>query len=1091
MANNNTKKNNKKEKQQPRRSNNLFKGLLFWLIAGIILITLARFSDFEGKRQEMIYSRLLTEIKEGNISGTLIVKENNISGTLKDGTRFSTYRPDDPELFNILREYNVDFKAEASSNVWLNILVSTIPILLIFLLIWFLIFRQMSSEGSRVMAFTKSRPIIPDQKNRVTFDDVAGCKEAKEELQEIIQFLKEPKRFQKLGGKIPKGVLLIGPPGTGKTLLAKAVAGEAKAPFLSMSGSDFVEMFVGVGASISADETVLIKENNQIKMLPISKVIDKYYEEGAEGFPVKVSNLETLGFHKGETNFRGFKNNAEKFHFGGSKWSKVSEVYRHKVKEIYEIHYLGGKIETTGDHSVFVREKNRIVSKPVREIKEGDILVNLPFKVRSSFIPGYGTTHKIKSHRFEECEIGKLILWEEDESVKENYQFALENCEKIPQHSLAKMAGVSQTTISNWQRNIYSPSALSLKLNTSRTKIPQEIDITPALLLLLGYYTAEGRTTSYYTQFVFGSHEEKLHNDSITLMRDIFNLEPHLEYTQDNSLRITWHSKTLCNFFEKTCGNGSHNKHIPEFLWRLPKEYFLSYLEGFAKGDGYISGEGHMIISTVSKQLATEITWLSAMHGIGVFLCKRITKAGRIIKNKPLPESIYWTIKIAKTSSPFNEPDAYPFQFKKPVVKKIIKKPYDGFVYDFCGCDNEGFFAGDKPILVHNSRVRDLFKQAMRLSPCIIFIDELDAVGRQRFAGLGGGHDEREQTLNQLLVQMDGFQTETGVIVMAATNRPDVLDPALTRPGRFDRTVVVTLPDVKAREEILAVHMRKKPLADSVDIKTLARATAGLSGANLENLANEAALLAAREGKDKIEMTDFEEAKDKVLMGVERRSLVISEKEKKIIAYHEAGHTLVQKQLPEVYPVHKVTIIPRGQALGVTHILPEEDSFIESDTYYKNSLCALMAGRNAEKLIFKKVFTGGENDLKVATEIARRMVCEWGMGDMGPVSYHHNEAVFLGRDLVRQREYSEETSREIDSEMRKILEEAENRAMEILKGQKEKLEALAAELLKKETLNSDEIDEILGLKSANGRNKFPDGTSETPHDERDTKESSE
>ncbi len=1068
MANNKPKNDNKKgqgPKSRPGGNINLFKGLMFWVIAGIILISIAKLSDFEGKRKDLIYSKLIGDIKAGNISGTLTVKENIITGTLKDGTKFSTYRPEDPELFNILRENNVDFKVESSSNVWLNILVSTIPIVLIFLLIWFLIFRQMSSEGSRVMSFGKSRPVIPDQKNRVTFDDVAGCKEAKEELQEIIQFLKEPKKFQRLGGKIPKGVLLIGPPGTGKTLLAKAVAGEAKSPFLSMSGSDFVEMFVGVGASIAGDEMVLVREDNQMKLLPISEVVDKYYEEGAEGYTVKVSNLETLGFYKGETSFRGFKSNTEKFHFGGSKWSRVQEVYRHRVKEIYEIHYLGGVIKTTGDHSVFIREKNRIISKPVREIKEGDVLVNLPFKVRSVFIPGFGTTHKMRSHKFEKCDIGSIRMWEEDADVLENYKFALENRDKMPQHELAMTAGVSQMTISNWQRNVHSPSSISLKLNKSRMKIPQEIDITPVLLLLLGYYTAEGRTTSYYTEFVFGSHEEKLHNDSITLMRDIFNIEPHLRYTEDNTLRITWHSKALSEFFERTCGNGSHNKHIPEFLWKLPKEYFLSYLEGFSKGDGYVSGEGHLLISTVSKQLATEIAWLSAMHGIGASLCRRINKAGRIIKNKPLPGGVYWTIKIAKTSYPFDEPVKSPSQIKKPVVRKIVRKPHDGFVYDFCGCDNEGFFAGDRPVLVHNSRIRDLFNQALKLSPCIIFIDELDAVGRQRFAGLGGGHDEREQTLNQLLVQMDGFQTETGVIVMAATNRPDVLDPALTRPGRFDRTIVVSLPDIKAREEILTVHVRKKPLADSVDIKTLARASAGLSGADLENLTNEAALLAARKGKDKIEMSDFEEAKDKVLMGVERRSLVISEEEKKIIAYHEAGHTLVQKQLPEVYPVHKVTIIPRGQALGVTHILPEEDSFIESDTYYKNSIAALMAGRGAEKLIYNKIFTGGESDLKVATEIARRMVCEWGMGNMGPVSYHHNEAVFLGRDLVRQREYSEETSREIDSEMRRILEEAERRAMEILKGQREKLEALAAELLKRETLNSDEIDEILGLKS--------------------------
>ncbi len=608
------------EQNQPPLRNNLMKGLIFWILAGILLIGLAKLSEFEGKRKDLIYSQLLKEIRDGNIEKPLVIKDKNIYGILKDGTRFSTYSPDDPELYNILRQYNVDFKVEPSSNIWVNILVSTIPVLLIFLLIWFLVYRQVSSEGSKVMSFTKSRPIMPDPKNRITFNDVAGCKEAKEELYEIIEFLKNPKKFQKLGGKIPRGVLLIGPPGTGKTLLAKAVAGEAKVPFLSMSGSDFVEMFVGVGAS----------------------------------------------------------------------------------------------------------------------------------------------------------------------------------------------------------------------------------------------------------------------------------------------------------------------------------------------------------------------------------------------------------------------------------------------------------------------RVRDLFKQALKLSPCIVFIDELDAVGRQRFAGLGGGHDEREQTLNQLLVQMDGFPTESGVIVMAATNRPDVLDPALVRPGRFDRTIVVSLPDIKAREEIIAVHVRNKPLDESVDIKVLARTSAGMSGANLENLVNEAALIAARKGKDKIYMDDFEEAKDKVMMGVERRSLVISNEEKQIIAYHEAGHTLTQKLLPDVYPVHKVTIIPRGQALGTTHISPEKDRFIESETYYKNTLCTLLSGRSAEKLIFGKIFTGAENDLKVATEIARKMVCEWGMSkNLGPVSYSHSEAVFLGRDLTQQKNYSEETSREIDKEIRTILDEAENKSMEILKNNREKLQLLADMLLKKETLNSKEIDEILEISVPKGVDNGP------------------
>lgn len=603
-------KTDKEQKPTPQMKNSLARGLIFWALAGILLVGLARLSDFEGKRKELIYSQVLKEIHNGNIKDSLVIKDKNIYGQLSDGTKFYTYSPDDPELFSILRQYNVDFKVEPSSNIWLNILVSTIPVLLIFLLIWFFIYRQVSSEGSRVMSFSKSRPIMPDQKNRTTFEDVAGCKEAKEELQEIIQFLRDPRKFQKLGGKIPKGVLLIGPPGTGKTLLAKAVAGEAKVPFLSMSGSDFVEMFVGVGAS----------------------------------------------------------------------------------------------------------------------------------------------------------------------------------------------------------------------------------------------------------------------------------------------------------------------------------------------------------------------------------------------------------------------------------------------------------------------RVRDLFKQALKLNPCIIFIDELDAVGRQRFAGVGGGHDEREQTLNQLLVQMDGFQTETGIIVMAATNRPDVLDPALVRPGRFDRTIVVSLPDIRAREEIISVHVRNKPLENSFDKQVIARATAGMSGANLENMVNEAALLAARKNKEKIGMDDFEEAKDKVMMGVERRSLVISEEEKRIIAYHEAGHTLVQKFLPDVHPVHKVTIIPRGQALGTTHIFPEKDRFIESDTYFNNTLCTLLSGRSAEKMVFGKIFTGAENDLKVATELARNMVCEWGMSEkLGPVSYSHGEAVFLGRDMGQQKNYSEETVREIDSEVRNILEKAEKRAYNLLLEHRDKLELLADTLLKKETLKSEEIDEILGI----------------------------
>lgn len=598
------------ERKPELPKDSFLKGLAVWIMLGLLLfLVIKTVSTIAEGHKSLNYSDFIEEVEKGNIQGTLLVKNGYIYGSLKDGTKFQTYAGADQELLSILREKKISFKVEPASDFWAGLFINIIPVILIVAFFLFLINRQATSESNRVFSFSRSKPTIPDSKNKITFADVAGSEEAKEELKEIIEFLKDPKKFQRLGGKIPKGVLLIGPPGTGKTLLAKAVAGEAGVPFLGMSGSDFVEMFVGVGAA----------------------------------------------------------------------------------------------------------------------------------------------------------------------------------------------------------------------------------------------------------------------------------------------------------------------------------------------------------------------------------------------------------------------------------------------------------------------RVRDLFRQAKRVAPSIVFIDEIDAVGRQRFAGLGGGHDEREQTLNQLLVEMDGFVTDQGIIVMAATNRSDVLDPALTRPGRFDRTVVVSLPDIKEREAIMKVHTRNKPLSPFVDLSVIARSTPGLSGADLANITNEAALLAARRGKNQIDMEEFESAKDKVLMGVERKSLVISEEEKKIIAYHEAGHTIVQQSLPEVHPVHKVTIIPHGRALGITHTLPEKDKFIESNTYFNNTLAALLAGRVTEKIVFGKMFTGSENDLKVATEIARKMVCEWGMSEkLGPVSFREHEAVFLGRDLVQQRSLSEETNREIDNEIKRILEQASKTAEKIIQENLDKLDILVNKLLEYETLTSQQINEILG-----------------------------
>jgi len=378
--------------------------------------------------------------------------------------------------------------------------------------------------------------------------------------------------------------------------------------------------------------------------------------------------------------------------------------------------------------------------------------------------------------------------------------------------------------------------------------------------------------------------------------------------------------------------------------------------------------------------------------------------------------------------------------------------------FSISGSDFVEMFVG-----VGASRVRDLFEQGKKHAPCIIFMDEIDAVGRHRGAGLGGGHDEREQTLNQLLVEMDGFESNDGVILIAATNRPDVLDPALLRPGRFDRQVVVARPDIKGREGILRVHTKKIPLDADVDLTILARGTPGFSGADLANLVNEAALLAARQNQKTVCMIDFEEAKDKVLMGVERKSIVISEEERKITAYHEAGHTLVAKFLPGTDPIHKVTIIPRGRALGVTQQLPMDEKHNYPKEFLLNEIAIMMGGRVAEEVVFGQITTGAGNDIERATELARKMVCEWGMSEkMGPLTFgKREEMIFLGREIAQHQDYSEQTAVEIDREVKQIVMSNYEKAKALIRERITILHALAKALLEKEVLDASEIDTIV------------------------------
>ena len=374
--------------------------------------------------------------------------------------------------------------------------------------------------------------------------------------------------------------------------------------------------------------------------------------------------------------------------------------------------------------------------------------------------------------------------------------------------------------------------------------------------------------------------------------------------------------------------------------------------------------------------------------------------------------------------------------------------------FSISGSDFVEMFVG-----VGASRVRDMFDQGKKNAPCILFIDEIDAVGRHRGAGMGGGHDEREQTLNQLLVEMDGFESNEGVILIAATNRPDVLDPALLRPGRFDRQVTVPRPDVKGRTKILLVHSRKVPLSEDVDLEVVAKGTPGFSGADLENLINEAALLAARADKESVDMVDVESAKDKVMMGAERRSMVITEEEKKVTAYHEAGHALVALFLPGADPVHKISIIPRGRAMGVTMFLPKEEKYNETEKGLYTRICTLLAGRIAEEMTFESITSGASNDLERATAIARKMVCEWGMSDkLGPLTFGEGDGeVFLGRDYGHVKNYSEATAVEIDNEIRRIIRENYERTRKILKENKDALIRVGEALLERENMDGREL----------------------------------
>ncbi|KAJ2727044.1 hypothetical protein GGI07_000162 [Coemansia sp. Benny D115] len=832
------------------------------------------------------------------------------------------------------------------------------------------------------------------------FSDVQGCEEAKGELQELVEFLKDPKKFAELGGRLPKGVLLTGPPGTGKTLLARAVAGEAGVPFFFMSGGEFDEIYVGVGASVTGDTPVLVRDDAGTRMTSIGEYIDTYYPGDQEGYAIPVDGVQTLGYDGGSQ-------------MEGCDWKKVRQVYRHKVNEIYEIKYMDDMVRTTGDHSVFIRTANGIEAIQARELRVGDVLVDPPHTLKAS-----------KRHSSSRHENGT------DDSV---------SAQPIGDLTMWGSAAVGGDVADDMERRRIRAACFS-------EGVPEDIPVTSQLAQILGLYAAKGYCKDDEMHMVFADCESYAMSVFTKLVKGVFGVAGVSTSVDGNSKQTQLSfSPLVSQFFKRHGGEGLGGcaKHVPEFLWTAPTGLFWAYLDGYLMGCG--ADQQSRVAVSNEHALLRELAWLASIHRIGATLTD-------ISADKSLDSLDMWRLEVGAQSSKYSTATATTtdseLAHRNVAITSIERVAFDGYVYDFCGCDNEAFFGGNNPVLLHNSKVRKLFAAAREKAPSIVFIDEIDAIGSKR-----NPRDQvyMKQTLNQLLVDLDGFTQTEGVIFMAATNFPEVLDPALTRPGRFDRVVQVPLPDVRGRAAILKTHAKKIQLAKDVDLTVVARGTPGFSGAELQNLLNIAAIEATKQRSKAVSNKHLDFAKDRIIMGSERKSAVITPEAKLATAYHEGGHTLAAMYTPGAMPLHKVTVMPRGHALGVTVQLPEADRESVNKTEYLAEIDVCMGGRAAEELVFgpEKVTSGCSSDLTRATKVATAMVSQFGMSDnIGLVAYSSEE----------QDRLSAQGKSAIEREVRALNEASNDRVMKLLTEHREELDRLAKALVEYETLDKNEIE---------------------------------
>ena len=864
-----------------RGPKNLIFALIFFVIS---LVLLTKLTDYTRHVKSIAYSTFLKNVEQGNVK-TVHINGQDVYGILQDGTRFETVIVENPSNLELLRQHNVEFSVAPTTGqftIWHLLLLFSF--LLVPLIVWYFFKQSRGGSGGGTTLFSmgksKAKMFMPST-IKINFKSVAGAKEAKEELKDVVDFLKNPEKYRRLGAKIPRGVLLVGEPGNGKTLLAKAVAGEANCPFFSITGSDFIEVFVGVGAARVRDLFAQARKN-----APSIIFIDE---------------IDAIGRQRGSG-------------FGGG--------HDEREQTLNQLLTEMDGFDTAGSSVVVLAATNMpdVLDKALLRPGRFDRRVDVPFP--------------------------------DTESREQILRIHAQQIKLDPEADLKKIAEITAGYSGADLANLMNKAAIQAsKKNQEKVTMA---DIEESHKIMLQSYNSPVSSANQLTK-------------------------------GNSSAKMFMPSQVKCNF-DHVAGMQEAKEELRDVV------DFLKNPEKFRR------------------------------------LGAKITKGVLLIGEPGNGKTLLAKAVAGEANCPFFNVSA------------------SEFVEMFVG--------------VGASRVRDLFNQARKHNPSIIFIDEIDAVGRHRDSGMHGGNDERNQTLNQLLTEMDGFDTASNsVIVIAATNRPDSLDPALMRAGRFDRKVEVPYPDLVSREKILTLHAQKIVMDPTIDLYKVARGTPGFSGADLAHLVNESALLAARNGEQPmVTIHDFEEARDKIMIGKELKTIVLSEQERKITAFHESGHALVRLLLPEHSdPLHKVTIVPRGRALGVTHSLPEREKYTQTKEEMLTIIMVCLGGRVAEEMIFNVLGTGAYNDFEKATEVARRMVCSYGMSEeLGPVVYKQQNGEYA---------YSQKTAERIDAEVQKLLEQCYKKVKELLGQHRDKLEKLANHLFTKETLFAHEIYELLGIEA--------------------------